>query len=55
MYAMVDFICIGLLELQVAKNETPCPQRANSRHLNHKATVVIIRLSDLIYHRQFQT
>ena len=48
---MVDFICMSLLELQVAKTEiykmkNSGPQRDwNSRSLNHKATTVTIRIS----------
>ena len=60
---MVDFICMGLLDLQGAKNEnykmkilSHSGSRTNDP-LNYKATIVPVRLSDLIilYYRYFKT
>ena len=61
MYVMVDFICMGILELQGAKTQNykmtnSCPQRdSNSRSLIYKATTVTVRLSGLIHYQQFKT
>ena len=57
---MIDFICMGLLQLQGAqtenyKVENYSPQRnSNSRLLNHKVTTVTIKLSDRIHNRKFE-
>ena len=59
-YVMIDFICMGLLQLQGAqtenyKVENYSPQRnSNSRLLNHKVTTVTIKLSDRIHNRKFE-
>ena len=60
-YVTADFICMGLLGLQGAKTENykmknSCPYRdSNSRPLILKSSAFSMRLSSLIYKREFKT
>ena len=59
-YVTADFICMGLLGLQGAKTENykmnnSCPYRdSNSRPLILKSSALSMRLSSLIYKREFK-